>query len=288
MGRMRHKFLALACVSALFLPGCITFNVGDDMVFLPQAQKPDRPAFQQEANLIKRGYKLDHQSINSSVGKIAITRISKPENAGKPLIVICMGTSADRQHSGNYYLYKTRGHGDVLMFDYPGYNESEGQASAADIDAAIKALAGHMQTQNTGRKTVAWGHSLGGFGCSKLAERSGVISGLIIEASAQNIDDVIKARTPGILKLILKPRGNKVMRSYDNAHALRGFTGPVLVLGAGQDKILDVKLSRKLAAALKAQGNDVQYEEFEDAGHETLHRADNYASVLEDYFERFE
>jgi acetyl esterase/lipase len=53
----------------------------------------------------------------------------------------------------------------------------------------------------------------------------------------------------------------------DVARLLRGFEGPVMVVGAGADHTLPKDLSRSLSRTLADEGIDVTCREYADAGH---------------------
>ncbi len=275
------------------MSGCVTVNVNEAKVLLPMERLDNAAKSGQTmrfSHQIKaRKIQSEHFTIPSSLGPIAASRMTRPENIDKPLVVSCVGTSADRYRGGFYYTRKAIDNADVLIFDYPGYNDSPGTATAKNFVKAGAAVAEFLKSekQRTGRKLIAFGHSLGGFVCADLVERSGVFDGMIIETSAQNIEQVVKARTPPVIGIFLKPKIDNSLRAFDIAKSLNDFEGPILVLGAKKDKVLKVKLSRQLFSNLQAQGNDVTYEEFEDSGHEDVYKANKFPSVMRRFFRRF-
>lgn len=277
----------------LTLGGCVTVNVNESKVLLPMEKLDDRAKLGQTmrySHQIKaRNIQSEHFAIPSPLGPLAASRLSRADNAGKPLVVSCVGTSADRYRGGFYYTRKVIDNADVIIFDYPGYNDSPGEATAENFVTAGSAIADFLKAekQRTGRKMVAFGHSLGGFVCADLVERSGVFDGMVIETSAQNIEQVVKARTPPVIGIFLKPKIDNNLRAFDVARSLKDFDGPVLVMGAAKDKVLKVKLSRALYKTLKAQGNNVSYEEFENSGHEDVYQAKKFPEVMRRFFRRF-
>jgi len=282
------------CAVLSALTGCITVDVSEDKVILPLAKlSPQQKQYQvirHDSVLKKLGVTQKHFTKPAPFGKMAMSRMSRAENANKPIVLACMGTSADRYRGGRYYTLKSIEYGDVILFDYPGYNESSGTPTTANFSAAADVAADYLRElrAQTGRRIIAAGHSLGGFVCSDMIDRNpDLFDGIVIETSAQNIDHVVKARTPAIFGFLLKPRVAASLRQYDVAEALQGFTGPILLLGAGQDKELKVELTHRLHGTLTAQGNDVDLHIFEEAGHENVYKHPDYPAVMREFFSQF-
>lgn len=281
-------WLFILCLSA-----CTSVTIDESSIFQPTKYDPDETraelAINAEASLTDEDVRLSHFRIPSDIGPIAMTRAEHPENAGKPLILTCMGNASDRRTSGARFINTSIGFGDVLIFDYPGYNDSAGEASEQDFDATIRAIIAYAESEKskTNRPIITWGHSLGGFICSEMVARSQVFDGIIIETSAKNVDQIVDDLFPLIAKPFVEVNVKESLRAYDNANALKAFAGPVLVLGAGKDKTLSVKLSRKLASALEAQGNDIEYVEFPTARHSTVRRAEGFADTANKFFAKF-
>ncbi|MFN3836067.1 MAG: hypothetical protein ACK4NO_09220, partial [Glycocaulis sp.] len=63
-----------------------------------------------------------HELVSADALSIAVTHIRRPaQDPGAPLILVCMGNATDRVHGGAAYAGNLLAHGDVLLFDYPGY-----------------------------------------------------------------------------------------------------------------------------------------------------------------------
>ena len=289
---MHFKYLFLAPY-LLSLSACMTATIDESSVFMPTKYTfdPDRKgmAIDKENILSGKGVGLSHFKIVSDIGPIAMTLATRPAYAGRPLILTCMGNASDRRKSGASYIDSSIDFGDVLIFDYPGYNDSAGEASEKDFNAAVKAIITHVENEKskTGRPIVAWGQSLGGFICSEMVKRSDAFDGNIIETSAQNAKQVAKTWVPAIAKPFVDVDIKESLLAYDSANAMKEFKGPILVLGAGKDKVLEVELSRKLSASLAAQGNDIEYVEFSLAGHNNLRSAKGFENTAKKFFAKF-
>jgi pimeloyl-ACP methyl ester carboxylesterase len=201
--------------------------------------------------------------------------------ARRPLLVVtCGGNATDRYTSGVSYAQKALAWGDVLSFDYPGYGDSAGAPSTASFEAATELVRTLAQDKAAGRPILFWGHSLGGFVCTRLAAATPGTVGLIIETSARRAEDVARAWTPGWARLVARPSIAPGLASYDNATEAARATVPVLVLGAAQDDTLPVELAQGLAQALEAEGVPVTYHEFPDAEHWNVPNQPGFADVV--------
>lgn len=223
---------------------------------------------------------VNHGNIKVGQERIAITRI---ERAGtdRPLIVHCGGNASDRYESGTLYAQKMISFADILMFDYPGYGDSTGQADAQSLSQANKAIATYVSSDLGDRRPlILWGHSLGGFVCADMVQYLPATDGIVLETTAANADDVAKIAMPWYVKLFIKPRISDSLGAYDLVDSLRSLDAPILVLGAAKDKTLPVGLSRKLAQRLSEAGTDISYVEFPDANHISVPVQKAYAPMI--------
>ncbi len=261
------------------LAGC-SVEISEREVFQPNPYNR-RPAGStldidyQEA--LPPGVELQHARIASAAGAIATTVAETDSNR---LIVLCGGNAADRKSSGVAYLQGLVEFGDVLLFDYPGYGDSAGTATAAEVELAIGAVAQTARARNPD-ELIIWGQSLGGFVCAAMASRMlHAVDSIVFETSARNAQAVAASWTPWYLKLFLRMTVSEDLDAWDNVEALAAFDGRVLVLGAGQDRVLPVSLSRDLAEDLAAAGLDTEYIEFEDAGHNSVPRQPGFRDAI--------
>lgn len=240
---------------------------------LPSAVAPFVPA------------KVEHGRFNTQRGGIAWTTVSR-EAGSDSLIVRCGGNASTRQHSGYHYAVSALPHGDVLLFDYPGYGETGGEASAERFEAMRGELVDLVRAKANGRRLVLWGHSLGGLVCSELARTMPEVDGVIIETSARNAEETARSWTPWYAAPFVRIVIARGLRGYDSVAALKDFKGPVLVMGGETDETLPVQLSRSIGKGLKEQGADVAYVEFAGRGHSDLILHADFAPTLNAFFQR--
>jgi pimeloyl-ACP methyl ester carboxylesterase len=308
---MRKTLLAVA--AALAATGCMEVVVDETTVFAPVAfdaalaqqtnefvagesgfGAADRWAAAWD-NRVQRGLltapapafvvsEIEHGRIpgRTSLAWSMITR----EGPNRPRVVRCGGNASTRQKTGFVYTVTAIDHADVLLFDYPGSGETGGEVSAPRFVEMRDELVGFVREKAAGRQLILWGHSLGGFVCSGLAELLPETDGVILETTARNAAEVARAWTPWYAGPFVRIKIEEGLKAYDNANALKAFKGPVLVLGATQDKTLPVQLARSMNRALEELGLNVEYVEFKDGGHSNLPGQPGFADAISAFFAR--
>ncbi|HEX5005669.1 MAG TPA: alpha/beta hydrolase, partial [Hyphomonadaceae bacterium] len=210
--------------------------------------------------------KVTHQFVEIAGQRIALTRV-KAANGGEtePLLVFCAGQSGGRTTRGALYAAKLLTWGEAIVFDYPGYGDSTGEPTLEAMTAFEKAFPAWLDAQAKNRPLILWGHSMGGLICPQIAAGSREVDALVLETTAPNAADLAETRKPWFAPVTLKLKEGLV---YDTPAALAGFKGPVLVLGAGKDTVIPVRLARSLYEQLKANGVDVTYLEYSNTHHQ--------------------
>ncbi len=277
----------------LFLSACQSAKVDERRILSPSPQKTPPATYQSTPlppieTLTTQGGVQDFE-IQAPFGRLAMTRANYGRQGQGPLIVMCMGATENRYRSNFYYIQRAVHEGDVITFDYPGYGQSGGQATTENFDMTASVMAEYIESEKrrTGRPVIVWGHSLGGFVCSEIARRSPAVDGVIIETSAQNVDRVVKKGLPLLARPLAGAFIDDNMRGYDIARSLRGYKGPVLVMGAEKDLVLDVELSQELANALSTQGNQIRYVEFANVGHTNLFKGKGFRELISGFMRQF-
>ncbi len=299
--RIKRRTLAGIClaISTTLLSGCFEEEIDESVVFKPRsvevkATDTSQMKLSNEISLVQptsdeliaaRGYaahlpaSLDHGFWELDDQRIAWTMVnsvtSAENEAKRPLFVHCFGNASDRVKDGVWTAKKSLAWGDVLLFDYPGYGDSNGTATSESMYAMQREISDRIDELGADRPIVLWGHSLGGFVCSELARSSRETDLVVLEATALNVREVAKAWKPWYLPFI----GVDIKDSlddYDNARALAHFKGPIIVLGAKKDETLPVGLARSLRKALKKRDLDMTYFEFKKAEHSTIPDQHNY------------
>lgn len=284
---MRYAILFIA----MFAAACGGVDINDRAVFQPPAH--DAPA-QTVDELTARFPSVNlHDAVPDAVAqqgfvgagetRIAYTYITRP-GANRPLIFYCGGNGSDRVHSGVYFAQKTLPWGDVVMFDYPGYGDSPGEPSSAAIDRAAPALSALATRLAQGRTLVFWGHSLGGFVCADVVRQTPETDAVVLEATARNAMDVGRAWRPWYAAPFVRLSVDPSLARFDVADALHDFHGPILLMGAKRDRVLPIRLSRELNAALRTRNARVTYVEFPRAEHLSISLQPSFSAVASPFF----
>ncbi len=282
--RILFSLALAACVAAC------NIRIDDRAVFRPQPNLPPADSVEAlsrwpiaELRAVVPDAQAEHGFSGMGDDRLAYTLVSKP-GANRPLIVYCGGNSGDRFHSGVFFALKTLPYGDVLLFDYPGYGDSPGAPSAAALAARAPALQAIAVERSVDRQLVFWGHSLGGFICSRMARDTPSADGIILEATARNALEVGQAWRPWFAVPFVRLSVDEGLSQFDVADTLANFRGPILVLGAKRDDTLPVGLSRSLNDALRTRGARVTYVEFPRAEHLDITRQPEFPAAASSFF----
>lgn len=272
------------------LAACGGVNIDDRSVFRPPAHAPPAETVEQlsrwpiaELRASISDAEARHGFVGSGDTRIAYTFVSRP-GANRPVIFYCSGNGSDRFNSGVVFAQKTLPWGDVVMIDYPGYGDSPGEPSAAALERAAPDLSALATELSRGRQLVFWGHSLGGFVCSRLVRETPGIDGVILEATARNALEIGRAWRPWFATLFLRLSVDESLANFDVADTLRDYRGPILLMGAGRDRTLPIRLSRSLNEALRTQGARVTYVEFPRAQHVDIAWQPQFRAVASPFF----
>ncbi len=235
---------------------------------------------------------LTNGFIGEDTSRVAWTHYRIPQTdstqANRPLVVHCAGNAGDRYNSGAGYAAKALPWADVLVFDYPGYGDTPGPTSSAAFEAAASGISAYVTSLSAQRKLVFWGHSLGGFVCSKLAADVAETDGLILETTAPNAAAVARAWVPSYARPFVRTSITPSLTAYDVVDAAAKVKGPILVLGATKDEVLPVSLARNVGDGLKARGVNVIYQEFLLAGHQSVPYQTSFSQTVDAFFQSIE
>lgn len=254
--RNRH-LLAAAVVAALCLPACTTMRLTEANFLYPDSEV--------EAAALERGQQVTHFTVDSSAGPIAATRVGKPGN--RTVVLYCGGNQFRAGVQGGDIVAGLPADVDVVLFDYPGYGDSGGQASVDGIMAAALAVYDHVAaTAAPGQRLAVHGLSLGGFAASHVAgARSPDL--LVLEATAPDAERWGASMTPWFAKPFVEIEFAPALAAIDNVDKLRDYTGRALLLVGSRDSQTSPALMRMLHADLRGEGVDARFQVIEGRGH---------------------
>ncbi|MEM9491386.1 MAG: alpha/beta hydrolase [Myxococcota bacterium] len=129
---------------------------------------------------------------------------------------------------------------EVFMAEYRGYGGSTGSPAAArmldDVDAIFAAVA------RPAEQVVVYGRSIGSIYAIELARRQPGIAGLIIESGIADVLERLLVRiTPRELGVSRAELEEAVTAAFDHRSKLAAYTGPLLVMHARDDDLIDVR-----------------------------------------------
>lgn len=252
---------------AAALSGCMSVNVAEDAFFYPDSRLKAENIVLPAGRPIAQA--AETMTLPYAGGVVGATRV-RTGRADAPLILFCGGNMFRRSNGASSVAEKLSPFGDVLMFDYPGYGDTQGTADYASFYAAGEAVAqaARAQANGEGRRLIAWGHSLGGPVCARAAAYARA-DALVLETTTPSARAAVDSQV-GWLRPLVRVRLAPQLGSIDIPQTLRGYAGRVVVLEAGRDRTLSPSLSRRLARDLQAEGVAVQRLVFPQADHLTV------------------
>jgi len=169
------------------------------------------------------------------------------QEAEKPTAVVlyCHGNAGNIAHRRWVLkLFREYLNATVLIFDYRGYGRSEGVPSELgileDARAARRWLAERAAVSES--EIVLVGNSLGGAVVVDLAAKDGA-RGLVLENTFTSLPDVASSHLLGL------PSRWLMNNRLDSERKIEHYHGPLLQTHGDADKVVPIRLGRKLFAA---------------------------------------
>ncbi|MEM7662353.1 MAG: alpha/beta fold hydrolase [Pseudomonadota bacterium] len=276
----KHSVLGPTVLAAAMAACTVSLTPEDILVGDEDFRRTDFTVLDiQDEDSLPSGTELLHEWLDSDIGPLALTWAHQSgSRKADRLIVYCMGNMTDRQSDGADYLAGVVPFGDAIIFDYPGYGDSAGPVSLDNFDIALGAVAERVAAEPY-EEIVLWGHSMGGILCPRLASRlQREADHIVFEATFSGVDAVTRYALPWYMKPFIRLKIDERFLAYNSVAELDGFGGSVTVLAAVKDKDLRITAVRDLAEKLETAGHDVQYAEFEDAGHYDIAEQPDYVA----------
>lgn len=163
---------------------------------------------------------------------------------------------------------------DVYMLAYRGYGASDGEPTEDLLEADAMALFDEVRRLHPQAPITVIGRSLG----------TGVASA--VAAARQPAKLVLVTPFDSILNTVRGiygwlPVGLLLKDRFDSAARLQSYGGPILVLRAGMDQVVEPVRTDALLEQLK--GKAVQVQGFEQAGHSSIFRAAGFWQAIEGF-----
>ena len=274
------RTLVIAATAAATLAGCYPYRLTGDDVIPTDARltaagariTPGVPLAQIGAGL---GLTVTEETLPAAFGPVALTRFEHA--TPKPLIVFCGGNMFRGELTGQKIVPLLAPLGDVWIFDYPGYGDSGGQGTPDQFEAMNRAVAARVDQAFASGRTgdlAFWGHSLGGTVCGDLAGRTAHASDVVLVATFQSFDQVIRAgaaQKAGPLGGLVRPIVSDDVPRFDVGAALDGYRGAAIVVAARNDASVPFLASSRLEQTLRREGVATRMIVLPSADHSRIH-----------------
>jgi hypothetical protein len=256
------RLLLLVLVASVVLVGCSALTIGEEDVFFP------KPSVTPETFALD-GVSLDTRfvPVNDSVD-VNAWHLTQP---GAEATVLFFGGNGFYLVQSRSYLHSlTRPPVDVLLWDYRGYGRSGGEPGVEAFRQDALDMYDYLVEEEgvNPDRMVVWGHSLGSFLATEVAERRSV-AGVILENPATNVDDWVEHLIPWYVRLFLGVEVAPALRGENNLERVRNLEVPLMVVAGAEDNVTDPAMARRLYEA--AGATQKQLVVVEDGGHNGLH-----------------
>lgn len=271
---------ALVVAAAVALGGCYPYRLSGDNV-VPTDQRLAASGYRINPGLpldeVGRGLGLTvtEELLPAPFGPVALSRFEHSED--RPLIVFCGGNMFRREVSGPKIVQLLEPLGDVWIFDYPGYGDTPGAGRPEEFEAMSTAIAARVDrafAEGRSGDLAFWGHSLGGTVCGDLAGRAATPSDVVLAATFQSFDQVVRAGAAaraGPLAALVKPVIGDDVPAFDIVRVLDGYGGTAIVVGARDDATVPYLASARLEQALRRRGVSTQMIVLASGDHSRIH-----------------
>ncbi len=267
--------LLVVAAGALALAACVPYRLGAADLLDTNALAAARGDVITPGTPLREAapapYRVSEERVAAPFGAIALTRVESDPR--RPLVLFCGGSGFRQEVRGAVSARALSAHGDVWLFDYPGYGASGGSGAPAEFDALVTALAARIDAayaQGRSGDLVLWGHSFGGGVCARLSAAVRTPSTLVLVGAFQSYPEVVRARANrlvGPLGRLIKPVIAPDMPDADIVQVLRHYRGGVLVAASREDVTVPFAASARLAERLRASNLRTELLAFEGGDH---------------------
>ena len=172
----------------------------------------------------------------------------------------------------------------VVMYDYRGYGQSEGEPSVAALKSDALAVYDFASTQWDIRpeRLLIHGHSMGTLAATWVASERRA-AGVILESPVTDVEDLLDKLTPWLVDIFVSFEIDPALRAEKNGPRVALLnTAPLLMVGE-DDKVTPVTMAEELHA-LAPEGTRLEI--IPGRGHNDLPKDEAYGRAYRSYVER--
>lgn len=191
------------------------------------------------------------------LGQVHVARLTRRENKTTLIYSGGNGFFVSSSGAGLNRLASITG-ADIVTFDYAGRGGTTVPNTVGALIAFGPALVAALREIGwlRGGPLYSYGFSLGGATASNIAG-AGHFDGLVLESTAADIPAVALNMVPTLLKPFVRLNIAAQLKQFDYAGYAIAARAPILILACEDDRVIDVQLTRRLAADLRVAGANV-------------------------------
>lgn len=234
---MKYGIFSLLVVVALLLAAI------NGWFYLQQSSMIFFPLRSLDATPADWGMEFEEVSLHTSDG-ITLHGWYLPASGSERVLLFFHGNVGNISHRGDSLAIFRRLGFNILIFDYRGYGQSEGQPTENGLHADALAAWRFLREKKgfNAEQIVLFGRSLGGAVATRLAQEVKPAT-LILESTFSSVKDVAREVFPLLSKLM-------VMRfDFNTEKRIKRINCPLLVLHSPEDEIIPFSLGEKIFRA---------------------------------------
>lgn len=205
-------------------------------------------------------------------GRIAADRAGCDHElaAGRPLVLFFSGNAANRRYRTPEFQVLTSLGCDVFLFDYRGYGDNTGSPNEENLGSDARAVWDYATRERNvaPQRIILYGESLGGGVAVRLAaemcDAGTPPGGIILRSTFSSLVDAGRYHYPWL------PVRTFLVDRYPSVDRIPSVTCPILQVHGARDRIMPIKLGRRLFDAAPDQssgGIPKRFVELPTAGH---------------------
>ena len=271
-----RRVLLLVC-AGVFLTACSSITIGEQDVLYP---KP---------SVTPQTFDVEGVALTDTMLTVADTvdlnawHLTQP--TAEATVLFFGGNGFYLVQSKGYLRALTRPPADALLWDYRGYGRSDGTPGVEALKHDALAVYDSLRARSdvSADRLVVWGHSLGSFMASYVANEREV-AGVVLENPATTVDDWVDNLIPWYVRLFLGVDVDSELQGESNLEFVRSLEAPLLVVAGANDNVTAPKMARRLHR--NAGSSDKQLIVVEEGTHNGLYEDPEVQSAYRDLIEK--